>query len=239
VTDSFRSPLSAEALEQLYYLHDGVGAIGPITGAKLKEMIENGAVAKSANVNLVGAPSWTPIEQSGFFAFFKEDGAENRAAPAVSVPLTGVRSTPPRFAGFWIRLAAYLIDYVLTIAVVGVAGIVFAVAAVSLVGADRTEAFLTNNALAVNLIGTIIALGYYGYFCSGRWQATPGKRICGIYIVRTDGKRLDAPFAILRNFAYIVSCLPLFFGFLMIFWTDENKALHDMILGTRVVYGKL
>lgn len=239
MTDFFRSPLPAEALEQLYYLHDGIGAIGPVTGAKLKEMIEHGAVARSSNVNLVGAPSWTPIEQTGFFAFFKADSAENRAAPAVSVPLSRARSTPPRFAGFWIRLAAYVIDYVFTIALVGVAGFIFAIAAVSLVGADRTEAFLNNNVIVVNLIVTVIALGYYGYFCGGRWQATPGKRICGIYIIRTDGKRLDAPFAILRYFAYLISSLPLLFGFLMIFWTDENKALHDMILGTRVVHGKL
>jgi uncharacterized RDD family membrane protein YckC len=28
-------------------------------------------------------------------------------------------------------------------------------------------------------------------------------------------------------------------GFFMIGWTQEKKGLHDMICGTRVVYGKL
>ncbi|QGM44951.1 RDD family protein [Methylocystis heyeri] len=239
MSEFFRSPLSAEALEQLYYLHDGVGIIGPITGAKLKEMIESGAVARGSNVNLVGAPGWTPLDQTGFIAFLKGDGPENRAAPISSVPLSGARSSAPRYAGFWIRLGAYAIDYALTVLLVGLAGAIFAIVSVSFFGADRTEAFLNENSLVVDLIGTVIALGYCGYFCGGPWQATPGKRICGIHIVRTDGKRLDAPFAILRNFGYLASSLPLFFGFLMIFWTDESKALHDMILGTRVVYGKL
>jgi uncharacterized RDD family membrane protein YckC len=239
VSDFLRSPLPAEALEQLYYLHDGVGVIGPITGAKLKEMIESGAVARSSNVNLVGAPGWTPLEQTGFFAFLKGDAPENRAAPGASVPLSGARSAGPRYAGFWIRLGAYAIDYVLTVVALTLVGAIFAIVSVWFFGAASTEAFLNENSIVVDFIGMIVALGYYGYFCGGPWQATPGKRICGIHIIRTDGKRLDAPFAILRNFGYLASSLPLFFGFLMIFWTDESKALHDIILGTRVVYGKL
>ncbi len=234
MSDYLSSPLSAEALEQIYYLHDGVGVIGPITGAKLKEMVENGAVFRSANVSLVGAPNWTPIEQTGFSAFFK-----GVAEVAASVPSSGARRREPRFAGFWIRLGAYAIDYALTVALVGVAGVFFAIISVSLFGSARTEAFLDDNSSIVNIIGAVIALTYYAYFSAGPWQATPGKRICGIYVIRTDGRRLDAPFAILRNFGYLVSALPLFLGFLMIFWTDEHKALHDMILGTRVVYGKL
>ncbi len=238
MSDFLSPPLSSDTLEQLFYLHDGSGIIGPIKGSKLKEMIENGVVARMSNVNLVGAPDWVPIEKTGFAASFRT-GAD----PAASVPFAGARArevtSDVKFAGFWIRLGAYAIDYVLTVLLVGVAGALFAVVGVSIFGSAESEAFLNNNTLAVNIIGTAIALAYYAYFSAGPWQATPGKRICGIYVVRTNGQRVDAPFAILRNFAYLLSTLPLFFGFLMIFWTDEHKALHDMICGTRVVYGKL
>jgi uncharacterized RDD family membrane protein YckC len=238
VSDFLSPPLSSDALEQLFYLHDGSGIIGPIKGSKLKEMIENGVVARISNVNLVGAPDWVPIENTGFAASFT-----TLAEAASSVPFAGAKAREVRsdvkFAGFWIRLGAYAIDYALTVLLVGLAGALFAVVAVSIFGSAESEAFLNNNTLAVNIIGTAIALAYYAYFSAGPWQATPGKRICGIYVVRTNGQRVDAPFAILRNFAYLLSTLPLFLGFLMIFWTDEHKALHDMICGTRVVYGKL
>ena len=34
-------PSPDDPLERLYYLHDGMGVIGPIKGLKLKEMIES------------------------------------------------------------------------------------------------------------------------------------------------------------------------------------------------------
>jgi uncharacterized RDD family membrane protein YckC len=237
VSDFPSPPASGDALEQQYYLHDGTGVIGPITGHKLKEMVECGAVARTSSVNVVGAPNWIPISESAFAGFFRP-GADGAPAPAAPFPGRAAPSDA-RYATFWIRAGAYIIDYALTILAVGVAGAIFAIASVSVFGAGPTEAFLDEKSIAVNVIGTVIALAYYAYFSAGPWQATPGKRICGIYMIRTNGKRVDAPFAVLRNFAYLVSAIPLGFGFLMVFWTDERQALHDMLMGTRVVYGKL
>jgi len=224
-----------EVLEQLYYLHDGSGVLGPLKGFKLKEMIENDAVSRASHINSAGAPDWVPILQfAPFSSFFRdaEAGAPGRsphAAPA----------SKQAYASFWIRLGAYLIDYALTIGLVAVFGALFAIGAVLLVGAEQTEGLLTAHPTAINFIGTIIALTYYAYFAAGPWQATPGKRFCGIYVIRTSGQRVDASFAVLRNLAYLLSALPLFLGFAMIFWTDERKGLHDMVCGSRVVYGKL
>ncbi len=232
---SFADP-SADPLEQLYYLHDGVGVIGPIKGSKLKEMIENGAVGRGSSVNLLGAPNWVPMMQfAPFSGFFKAGEAGPDFRPPRPAAALGAQS----FASFWIRLAAYVIDYLLTLGLLSLAAVIFAIAAVTMYGQAPTEEWLDAHRTALNIGGTAIALSYYAYFLGGSWQATPGKRICGIYVIRTNGKRIDPAFAVFRDFAYIASSLPLFIGFLMVFWTDERKALHDMICGTRVVYGRL
>ena len=232
---------AADPLEQLYYLHDGVGVIGPIKGSKLKEMIANGAVGRGSSVNLLGAPDWAPVAQfAPFSGFFKAGDVGPEFSPGRPVAARGAEKLgAEKFASFWIRLGAYIIDYVLTLGLVGLAAVIFAIFAVTILGQEPTEAWLDSHSTALNIVGTVIALSYYAYFSAGPWQATPGKRICGIYVIRTNGKRVDAAFAVFRDFAYIASSLPLFLGFVMVFWTDEHKALHDMICGTRVVYGKL
>ena len=227
---------SIDPLQQHYYLHDGGGVIGPISGEKLKDMIEGGVVKRDANVNIVGEPNWIPIEQHPPFSGFFPAG---RPAAAVGRPRPAAAAGEAKFASFWIRAAAYAIDYVLTLGLVTIAAVIFAIVSVTLFGQPLTEEWLDAHNLAVNVAGTAIALAYYAYFSAGPWQATPGKRICGIYLIRTNGQRVDAAFAVLRDVAYIVSALPLFIGFLMVFWSDERKALHDILCGTRVVYGRL
>lgn len=217
---------SRSALDAQYFIDDGGGVIGPVLGAKLKELIENGVVARRSNLNRVGAPNWTPIlETEPFGRFFP---AESGAAPA-----------PYRFAGVWIRLAAYAIDELFSLAALFVVANIAVSLSAALFGFEATKAYLTEHEVVGDVIGLAVVLTYQGFFMSGAWQATPGKRICGLYVVRTDGARIDAAIAVLRYLCYFLSFLPLGAGFAMIFWTKERKALHDVICGTRVVYGRL
>jgi len=220
-------PHSAPPLERIYYLHYSGGTVGPMLGSKIKELIENGAVPRDAHVNLAGAPEWTPILAAAPFAgFFPTDDAVSQPASARA------------FAGFWVRLAAYAIDQALTMLATGaIAGTIIAISD-GLYGGEATDAFLTTHTLLANVVATVIALFYYGYFMAGPWQATPGKRLLGIYVIRVNGERMDAASAVLRYLAYVLSILPFFVGFLMVFWTPERKALHDIVCGTRVVYGR-
>jgi len=230
-------PSPDDPLERLYYLHDGMGVIGPIKGLKLKEMIESGAVGRGSNVNLVGAPNWTPItEFAPFPGFFKsgEVGPDYGAPRPAAAPGPG----PGNFASFWIRLGAHIIDNVLTLLLLTVAALIFSIVIVAIHG-DGAEEWARANANIIGVIEFVPIIAYYAYFSAGPWQATPGKRICGIYVIRTNGARLDAPFGALRYLTYFLSALPLGLGFLMPLWTKERKALHDIVCGTRVVYGRL
>jgi uncharacterized RDD family membrane protein YckC len=221
-----RDEIFRSALEAQYFVDDGRGAIGPVLGEKLKELIEHRAVARTSRVNRVGTPSWTPIlESEPFKRFFPTDPPT--AAPAY------------RFAGFWIRLAAYAVDETLCLAAFLGVQLIVVLAGAAVFGFEATEQYLMAHEALDDVIGLFIVLAYQGFFLSGAWQATPGKRLCGLYVIRSDGTRLTAAIAALRYLCYFLSFLPLGAGFVMMFWTKEHKALHDIICGTRVVQGRL
>lgn len=101
------------------------------------------------------------------------------------------------------------------------------------------------------------SLSYYTYFTASAWQATPGKRLLGIYVIRTDGQRFTKRDALERFLAYIIPSLPLYTSvvseqiapvicfWLSLFWyapilfTDERVGYHDRLCSTRVFLGKV
>lgn len=115
---------------------------------------------------------------------------------------------------------------------------------------------LSHDGLAT-LLSFMISIGYYTYFTASRWQATPGKRVLGIHVVRLDGRPLTARDALERVLAYSIPSLPMYASFispqlvpLMVFWlsllwftpilfTHERIGYHDRLCKTRVVTGKL
>jgi uncharacterized RDD family membrane protein YckC len=85
----------------------------------------------------------------------------------------------------------------------------------------------------------IVGLFYYTIFIGSPWQATLGKRICGLHVIHAKtGGRVSYLRALGRYLSYYLSALPLALGFILIGVTDQKRGLHDMICGTRVVYGK-
>jgi uncharacterized RDD family membrane protein YckC len=53
--------------------------------------------------------------------------------------------------------------------------------------------------------------------------------------VSPDGGKISYMRAAGRYFAKILSGIILYIGFIMAFWDDEKKALHDIICQTRVI----
>lgn len=212
-------PPPPHLLDEFYYLRIGPENVGPVKGFTVKSMIEAKSVNAATYIAKVGESQWTLL---GAMPLFSALFNSPRAA-------TGTGS---RYAGFWVRAGAYLIDLV----VINIAAFLIAFI-IAFVGAALTGS--TGDTGFISLIGVLVAIAYYIYFGSGKWQATPGKRALGIYIVRTDGAPISGTLAFGRYLSYVLSGLPLGLGFLMVGWSDENKALHDMICGTRVVYGKL
>jgi uncharacterized RDD family membrane protein YckC len=76
---------------------------------------------------------------------------------------------------------------------------------------------------------------YTAGFHSSSWQATPGKRICGLKIMDYDGKRISLSHATGRYIASYVNCVSFGFGWLAVVWTDRRQCPHDFIARTLVI----
>ncbi len=155
-------------------------------------------------------------------------------APGVPAVAVAVDSPPPvvnvgglspeaasgnlRYAGFWIRVLAALIDS----CVVAVASAFILI----LFGAS-----MQNNPLYIG-----VSVIYEGLLI-GRWNGqTLGKKTLGIKVISKDGRPCGEWQAFARALADLLSIFTLGIGYLMAAFSDEKRALHDRIAGTLHVY---
>lgn len=144
------------------------------------------------------------------------------------------------YAGFWVRVLAYLIDFVvLTIAQV----VIFSIFGVSLFAADAMspeagEIFGTASGLAAYSITFIGSVLYFVLMESSAKQGTLGKMALGLVVTDTAGRRISFLRALGRYFAKILSSLILFIGYIMIAFTERKQGLHDLLASTYVIKGR-
>jgi uncharacterized RDD family membrane protein YckC len=236
---SFQAGPPPHPFDEKWYVRANGETLGPYDGHRVKEMIEQAQLAADSPVARVGATQWSTVRDIPVFAGLLPSRAIG-GAPG-QLPATDVGGGP-HYAGFWIRFLAYFIDAIIINVVV--AAISFVVGA--LIGVAATASGIHDNDKIATiaggvgaLIGIISVIIYYVVFCSGRWQATPGKRMLGIHIITVGGEKVGGWLALGRYLAYLVSSLPFGIGFFMIGWNNEKQGLHDMICKTRVIYGKL
>jgi uncharacterized RDD family membrane protein YckC len=145
----------------------------------------------------------------------------------------------PNYAGFWLRLAAYLIDFLLITLVTCPVGMAMGVfAAVAQRGGDEgAQVASLAMQLIVNVVSIVAGWLYFALFESSSWQGTVGKKVVGIRVADEYGNRLGFGRATGRYFAKIISGMICFIGFIMAAFTEKQQALHDMIAGTLVLQG--
>ena len=135
------------------------------------------------------------------------------------------------FAGFWIRVLAYIIDIIPLLII----GVVLAL----LSGDPIIEPDPSAPVYGISdLIGLVIGIAYFVGFESSAYQATPGKMALGLIVTDSDGRRISPMRAVGRYFAKILSGLILMIGFIMVAFTERKQGLHDMIASTLVVKGR-
>lgn len=126
-----------------------------------------------------------------------------------------------QYAGFWIRCAAIIIDYI----------VVFIGIAIS--------AFLFEGADEIYVLSVfVIILGYFSVMESSVFQATLGKMAVGIKVGNRDGKRLSWLNALGRLLAKALSSTFFYIGYMMAGWDPKKQALHDKLASTFVFYGR-
>ena len=145
------------------------------------------------------------------------------------------QSANQRFAGFWIRVLAWVVDSII-LSVVGVALTFGAGFVVGALGSNlpSLQNFLVPIVAATSFLLPAIYL-LVGWARSGR---TFGKMLCGIRIVCENGAPLGFGGALVRLLGYMLSSLIFCIGYLMVAFTDRKRGLHDMVAGTVVVYDR-
>jgi uncharacterized RDD family membrane protein YckC len=172
------------------------------------------------------------------------------AAPLATSPSAPVaRSTSPLsdpYAGFWLRLVAYLIDS----AVYGiVVGIIFLIP-VAFLGVgffrDLTQQVNRENPVFPLMFFSILMFSmaamfglawlYFASMESSAYQGTLGKMALGLIVTDMQGRRISFGRASGRFFAKIITGLvPLFIGYIMAGFSERKQALHDIIASCLVL----
>ncbi|MBB5865018.1 RDD family protein [Xanthomonas sp. 3058] len=171
--------------------------------------------------------------------------------PAAASPAsaTAVHAAPVVYAGLWRRLAASVLDSLITSFAVYL--IVIPLVFLLALGADMSNAGAALDegggvTIAIMVlsygIGLAIPTLYFAWMQSSRYQASLGKLACGIKLVRadSDGARVGFWRNLLRYLAYmLISVLTLGIGMIVsafMAWRGERRqALHDKVCDTLVV----
>jgi uncharacterized RDD family membrane protein YckC len=145
-----------------------------------------------------------------------EPSAAATAAPAAA-PAPARPAAPPvsldlgNRAGFWIRTLALLLDVILVAIVC------------SMIRIRMHDAML----LIVAAYGAVM------------WRlrgTTIGGIVCGLRVVRLDGRAIDWPTAITRALASFLSLFVAGLGFIWVVFDAERQSWHDKIAGTVIVH---
>jgi uncharacterized RDD family membrane protein YckC len=194
------------------------------------------------------------VEQDGYWQSFAPDGAYRGGAgpipPGLAVSLVEIypeegrrlvaaRLRAPmggpvgypvasvRYAGFWLRVVARIVD---TLAV----GIPLLIARYLIFGL-----IIGSNGDAAYAAEQLFALAVWWLYStlmeSSSQQATLGKMAVGIVVTDLDGRRISWGRANARYWGQILSGLTFFVGYIMAGFTAKKQALHDIIAQTLVV----
>lgn len=143
-----------------------------------------------------------------------------------------------KFAGFWARVAAKLLDGVIlgVISAAVMVGLYWLMSPLLKGGTPEEQPLLFfGAAVALQVSGLLVAVGYAVFFIR-EFNATPGKMILGLKVVRQDGSKLSMGRIAGRYLAERISVISLMVGYVMVAFDEaERRALHDRMADTRVI----
>ncbi len=154
---------------------------------------------------------------------------------------TQISQTQPEFAGFWLRVAAYIIDYFVLGSVIAALMVFIGLA----MGLSTTIFYdMEDQANQVVIFTLSVILGimsltaswlYYAVLESGSYQGTLGKMLLNLKVTDLVGERISFTRATGRFFGKFLSSFIIYIGYIMIGLTEKKQGLHDILAGCLVV----
>jgi uncharacterized RDD family membrane protein YckC len=245
-----------------WYYHQNGTNQGPVQASDLQGLFESNNISADTLVWTEGMGSWVPYRNSTAApsslsgtapaithvcaeckkSFREEDMLqyENSWVCASCKPIFFQRvkeGVVPvghlNYARIGLRFAAVFVDGIIIVLLTLVPEILLYGGWTAYVGRYKDHVSVGITVLDIFLSYIFPAL--FETFFIGKFGATPGKMLAKIKVVMPDGGRVSYARALGRHFAKILSGIILYIGFLMAFWDDEKRALHDRICSTRVI----
>ena len=228
---------------------------GPYKEEDVREWLRSGKVSPDDLAWYEGLADWQALS-----VLFRDEVPTASPAPAnpYAAPTAPLQALPQTtaaaledHAGFWKRVAAYIIDAIIlyipnlfiTKAMGGdAAQETLKQAMTAAIGDPHAmlaayEHFYATMGTAI-LITAVIGWLYFALLESSPWQATLGKLALGMRVTDLEGHRISFPRALGRYLAKFLSLIILGIGFLMVGWTQRKQGLHDKLAKTLVLNGR-
>lgn len=138
-------------------------------------------------------------------------------------------SSHVRYAGFWMRFWAYLLDLL----VVGSINrlLVFPLLHLLDISVERTSMF------APATIATTVTFYAYFVLMTKFFQQTLGKMVFGMKVIDESGRPLTWTTVLFREvIGKFIAKTILFIGFLFVAFSEKKKGMHDQFADTLVIY---
>jgi uncharacterized RDD family membrane protein YckC len=244
-----------------YYAVNGQQT-GPVEEEQLRGMVSSGAISADTLVWREGMPQWQPyssalgiaevgqatVQCSVCHQVFPVDqtiqyGTQRVCAGCKPKFLQSIREGAQTFAAFEIagsgaRIGAKILDriilYILESAVTYTVASAFVDTLKRGAAAGPGQPGFVAAVAVVVLTGMLVRIVYQAAFLKWRGQ-TPGKMLLKTKVVNPDGSPIGWGKAIGRPLAEILSGCIVWIGYIIAFFDDEKRTLHDRICGTRVI----
>ncbi len=226
---------------------------GPYKEDDVRQWLRSGQVSPQDLAWYEGLADWQPLSVLFPDAPAAPPPAASNPYAAPTAPLLPQTTAAALedHAGFWKRVAAYILDAIvlyipqmLIEKAFGGDAAKEALKQASLDAVGNPDAMMAANMHYYStmwpamLLIVVMGVLYFTLCESSAWQGTLGKLALGIRVTDRQGKRISFPRALGRYFAKFLSAIILGIGFLMVAWTQRKQGLHDIICDTLVLNGR-
>ena len=211
---------------EIYVAREGQRA-GPYSLEEVNRQLASGHLSPVDQAWSESSPGWKPV--LNFPGVIMPGGASSTAVPVATA--TVPHHDVPRYAGFWIRALAFLVDCLI---------LAFPAALIQIgIGPPPADPSAGSPYLAAAMTG-LLNLIYFAGFWASPMQATLGQKICRIKVADAILlSRISALQAIGRFFSLCLSLAICLVGVVMIGLSRRKLGLHDVLSGTCVLRDQL
>ncbi len=224
-----------------FYSKDGQPA-GPVGDAEFERLVASGTIRGTTLVWHSDLQDWKPyaeVRPAGAPPPLRESAPPR--APILTRGSSELEDSPRaaghpgagfHYAGFWIRVVASLFDSLILLPLFSVIYLGFFVEFPEFLS-DHPEGGHVR--LLFQLVVVVLGATYETLFV-GRFAATPGKMICNLRTIHSDGAKISYGRSLARYFCKGFSGAFFLLGYLVVAFTPQKCGLHDYICDTRVIH---